>query len=251
MAMLLVLCPVTDLDALWFVEQARRAHIPCTVVTTDLLSFPRRRSHRIDARGIDTIIELADGTSLDRPAGVLNRMVDPPDVAWRRAAPAERNYAAAELHAFTLAWLWGLDGPVRNRPDPACLAGPLPSPVVVAHAAARAGLACGALRIGTDDSDDLLTAAVRASIGPLRPVHLPVLDGEVETSVDVPGAVREGIRTLVKDLAVHEALIGLDFLIDGSTWRLAGLTPVAGLRAGGEMLAHRLCALLHEGGLRS
>ena len=249
--MLLVLCPVTDLDALWFVEEARRAGTPCIVVTTDTLSFPRRRSHRIDAGGIDTIIELADGTSLHRPAGVLNRMIDPPDVAWRCAAPAERDYAAAELHAFTLAWLCGLDRPVRNRPDPSCLAGPMHSPVVVAHAAARAGLTCGRLRVGTDGPDDLLTAAVRASTGPLHPVHLPVLDGEVGTSVNVPDAVREGIRTLVKDLAEHEALIGLDFLVDGSMWRLAGLSPLAGLRAGGGMLAQRLCALLYEDGLHS
>ena len=128
-------------------------------------------------------------------------MVDPPDAAWRYAAPAERNYAAAELHAFTLAWLCGLDRPVRNHPDPGCLAGRLPSHVVVAHAAARAGLVCGPLNIGTDGPDDLLTAAVRASAGPLRPVHLPVLDGEVETSVDVPGGVREGVRMLVKELA--------------------------------------------------
>src|SRR5439155_13560654 len=141
-------------------------------------------------------VDRSDVASVRHPTWVLNRMVDPPDLAWRCAAPAERDYAAAELQAFTLAWLCGLDRPVRNRPDPGCLSGPLFPPAVVAYAAARAGLACGALRVGTDGPDDLLTAAVHASAGPRRPLHVPVLDGEAASSANVPEALRAGLRAL-------------------------------------------------------
>jgi hypothetical protein len=41
-----------------------------------------------------------------------------------RIVPNDRDYAAAEMHAFLVAWLSTLRCPVVNRPTPGCLAGP-------------------------------------------------------------------------------------------------------------------------------
>jgi hypothetical protein len=41
-----------------------------------------------------------------------------------RIVPADRNYVAAEMQAFLLAWLTSLRCPVVNLPSPRCLAGP-------------------------------------------------------------------------------------------------------------------------------
>ena len=246
--MFLVVCDIEDVGALWFAGQLRAAGVQTCLVTSDLLSFARRRSLRIGAVGVEPVIELAYGTTITRPAFVLNRLTGPPAAAWRWASDTERTYAIAELNAFILGWLTGLDRPVRNRPDPSCLAGPVPHPLLLAAAAGRAGLDCAEVPVRHDwgsTPDYLLEAAARA-VGPsAQPVHAVCLDGVI-LNAPVPPNVAAGAREFATLIGAGEALIGVDFLVQDNIWWFAGMSPLADLRAGGATLVDRLVALAME-----
>lgn len=246
--MFVVLCEAGDTGALWFAAAARRAGATCVVVTSDLLSFARRRSHRLGAAGVTSVVALTDELVIARPAFVLNRLLGPPDAAWHRAAPSERNYATAELTAFTLSWLAGLDCPVRNRPDPSCLAGPAPHPLVLAAAAARAALDCPDVAFGShrnSSPDVLLAAAAQAAGRGARPVHVVCLDGEVIDDA-VPAHIATAVHEFATAIRAEDALIGVDFLVQGDRWWFAGMSPLADLQAVGPALMHRVLPLALE-----
>jgi hypothetical protein len=57
-------------------------------------------------------------------AGVLTRLPGVSEHDLPHIAPADRDYVAAEMNAFLLAWLTSLRCPVANRPTPQCLSGP-------------------------------------------------------------------------------------------------------------------------------
>lgn len=252
--MLLVLAPLEDSAALWFVRAATQAGVPCVTLTTETLSFARRLSHRLSDDVVGSRIETTSGqvVASDQVTGVLNRMVSPPALAWRAAAPAERSYATAELHAFTVSWLNALPCPVRNRPAPDCLAGRMPPPAVVAAAAATAGLTCPALTMGTGhpvDPASALQAAALTSAGAGAQVRqLVCLDADVLTDA-VPAGVRSALARCLTALDLHESLVGADFLVADGTWWLAGVTPLPDLDLGGRELVRRLLALfgVHQG----
>lgn len=85
-----------------------------------------------------------DGTPVP-VTGVVNRLgwIAPADLA--RVHPVDREYAAAELTAFLLAWLDACPAPVLNPPGPRSLNGPAWSAEQWADAAASAGLRAGAV----------------------------------------------------------------------------------------------------------
>ncbi|MGW8779489.1 hypothetical protein ACWGNM_15680 [Streptomyces sp. NPDC055796] len=252
--MLLVLCPLNDPHALWFAERARAEGRPCTVLPTELLAFPRRRSHRLGGPGggrARTVIELTDGTVVDcaRVGGVLNRTVAPPAHAWEHATEAERVYANAELHAFSLSWLSALPCPVRNRPTPQCLAGPAPDPLRAWAAARACGLDCAPVYAGTGYTwhpAEAVRAAAYHAAGPhSRPVHTVCLDGRVVTP-DVPARVAAGVSALCRAVGADRCLFGVEFLVDGGRWHYAGTSPLPGLRAGGYKLYQQLLGALGQ-----
>lgn len=72
--------------------------------------------------------------------GVLVRRPWIMEVELAHIATADREYVAAEMNAFLLAWLSSLPCPVLNRPRGTCLCGPDWRPLQWAQAAARAGL---------------------------------------------------------------------------------------------------------------
>jgi len=166
--MLLVVCGLDDEGALWFARRATQSGADCRIVTTEALSYARHVSHRLAGGEVHTIVRLADGTELvdSQLSGVLNRAIEAPVAAWQLAAPAERHYATMELHASTLSWLHALPCPVRNRPEPACLTGPLRHPFVTVAAAHAAGLPCPEVRFDTagpfGPADTLLLAATQS-----------------------------------------------------------------------------------------
>jgi hypothetical protein len=57
-----------------------------------------------------------------------------------RVSPEDREYVAAEMNAFLLAWLADLECPVLNRPTPGCLSGANWSTAQWVHQAARLGI---------------------------------------------------------------------------------------------------------------
>jgi hypothetical protein len=262
--MLLVLCGLDDASALWFARRATQSGVDCTIVTTEALSFARHFSHRLDGGAVTTAVRLADGTSLadhgladhgladHEIGGVLNRAVQAPTAAWQLAAAAERDYAAMELHACTLSWLHALPGPVRNRPEPDCLAGPLRHPFVTVAAAHATGLPCPQVSFGTaeastaeslDPADALLLASARAAGPRARPVHLVCLDGVV-LGCEPPEPVAAAIAAFAIRIGAGAALLGIDFLAGPDGWWFAGTSPLPDLRAGGDALVQGLLALL-------
>lgn len=249
--MLLVLCSADDADALWFAVRARRAGADVAVVTDTRLAFARRRSHRIDEGGARSVVVLDDGTVLDdrTVSGVLNRLTGAPDAAWHAVRdPAERAYAAAELAAFTLSWLTGLRCPVRNRPDPAFLAGRPHEPLVALAAARAAGWPCPDVDIDTARTDDadLLSAAARRAGPGAQAVTAVLLDGVVTGPVGLPDELREPAGTVAAALGAGRQILGATFATGPGGWWFGGLTPVPPLRAGGDALVGGLLAALAD-----
>lgn len=261
--MLLILCSITDTDALWFAEHVRRAGVPVKVVTGELLAFARRRSHRLGRGGVHTTIELGDGTLIADASltGVLNRLVEAPAAAWANAAVDERHYATAELHAFTLSWLSSLTCPVRNRPEPTYLAGLAPHPLRALAAAHSAGLPAPSIRFDTSTATTgpeqliaaIYSAAQRAAGPEAEPVQLVCLDGEPWTPLELPDDLVAGIGDTLRLIGADTSLIGLDFFVSPSrrgrpsSWSFAGVAGLARLRNGGPALARRLSAVLTAG----
>jgi hypothetical protein len=247
--MLLVVCGLEDESALWFGRRAAQSSADCRIVTTEALSYARHVSHRLADGEVHTIVRLADGTELvdSQLSGVLNRAIEAPVAAWQLAAPAERHYATMELHASTLSWLHALPCPVRNRPEPSCLTGPLRHPFVTVAAAHAAGLPCPEVRFDTagpfGPADTLLLAAARAAGPWARAVHLVCLDGAVPGG-EPPEPIAAGIAAFAARIGADAALLGIDFLAGAGGWWFAGTSPLPDLRAGGDALCRRLLALL-------
>jgi hypothetical protein len=247
--MLLVVCGLEDDSALWFARRAAQSGANCRIVTTEALSYPRRFSHRLDNGEVHTVLRLADGTPLvdSEISGVLNRAIQAPAAAWQLAAPTERDYATMELHACTLSWLHALPCQVRNRPEPDCLAGPLPHPFVMVDAAHASGLPCPEVRFDTTGplgpADALLLAAAQAAGPQARPVHLVCLDGAV-LGCEPQEPVTAGIAAFAARVRADTALLGIDFFAGANGWWFAGASPLPDLRAGDDALCRQLLGLL-------
>ena len=226
-----------------------------TLVTSGLLSFAQRRSQRIGREGTRAIVDLGEGGVIDQPALVVNRLLSPPVAAWQWAKPGERDYAAAEMTAFTLSWLAAVPGVVRNRPSPTCLAGPSPHPLRTAVLAHRAGLDVPDADFGAGTATlQLLEAAVRGAAPGARACHVVVLDGRI---VDAEGVERragarmpEGFGSAVARFATAvgaaEGLIGIDLVVAGGRWWFAGMTPLPDLMVAGEALVQDLIGLVEK-----
>ncbi|WP_029135891.1 hypothetical protein [Nakamurella lactea] len=239
--MLLILCPLDDLDALAFAHRATAEGTGCRILTAEALSFAGRRSHRIvsPVRGsgapisVRTEIEALGLPPIndEQVSGVLNRLIEPPASAWRRATAVERDYATAELFAFTISWLSGFECPVRNRPTASCLAGPAPHPLRAVVAAQAAGLECPDLRYGSDTAaaqPDLAAAAFAAAGPGARARQVVCLDGMV-LSDGIPADPGAGVVGLLCAIGADADLVGVDFAVRGDHWVFAGLTPLPAL----------------------
>ena len=249
--MILVLCDVDDAAALWLVARLRAAGEQCLLVTSDLLSFARVRSQRIGRDGVQAHVRLDDVTVIETPDLVVNRMPTPPTAAWRQAKPAEREYATAELIAFVLSWLAGLECPVRNRAEPECLAGPAPHELLAGVHAHRAGLDCADASFGTDASPyPLLESAMHAAGPGARPVHAVVLDGRIldpeglarRAGAPLPAHLTAGVEAFTTAIGAESALIGIDFVV-ADRWWFAGSTPLPDLPSAGDALVRGLVGL--------
>lgn len=249
--MILVLCDADDVAALWLVTRLRAAGEECLLVTGDLLSFARGRSQRIGAGGVHALVRLDDDTVIETPELVVNRLPSPPIAAWRHAKPAERDYATAELIAFMLSWLAGLDCPVRNRPVPECLAGPSPHDLLAGVEARRAGLDTADASFGVDVSPyPLLEGALRAAGPGARPVHAVVLDGRIldrdgvarRAGAVLPPHLDDAVAGFAASVGADQALIGIDFVV-GERWWFGGMTPLPDLPTGGEAVVGALARL--------
>jgi hypothetical protein len=135
---------------------------------------------------------------------VVVRLADVPADELEAVRPEDRDYAAAEMTAFLLAWLDDRACPVLNRPTPGCLNGPAWWPEQWTLAAARAGVP---------------VAPVRRRAGPF---------GTPDPEAPDPEASGEAVVTVVGD----RCLGGVDPRLAGHARRLAAA-------AGTDLLAVR------------
>jgi hypothetical protein len=137
-----VLCEVADLPALWAARALERRGLEVEVVSAPVLSCALRWEHRVSRDGACASLQLADGRRLssERPVGVLNRVTSVSPDRFVAVAGADRDYALQEMFALLLSVLHALPGPVVNRPTPHGLCGAWRHPSEWTALAAEVGL---------------------------------------------------------------------------------------------------------------
>lgn len=111
--------------------------------------------------------------------------------------PTEREYQAAELHAWLTFFLASLACPVIGRPSPLSLNGPVLGPLGWRHLALRAGLALAPLELDTEDLEAGSPVPLASQIA------VTVVDGRAVTPSGTPAdeyAVRLGRHAAVEHL---------------------------------------------------
>jgi hypothetical protein len=113
--------------------------------------------------------------------GVLSRRpcILPDELSW--VTPEDRQFVAAEMTAFTLAWLATLPCPVVNRPTPMCLNGPRWRAEQWASAASRLGIPARHVRrrVGRFERPQ----GTQREAGPRQEVDMQVIEDPTELTV--------------------------------------------------------------------
>ncbi|MDX1251328.1 MAG: hypothetical protein IDH49_03580 [Gammaproteobacteria bacterium] len=247
--MWLVLCPSNDEAALWAYEGLKARQIaPLELVSAEELACSLRWEHRVSADGASVAITLADRRTINSGAvrGIVNRLSYIPQEHLAMASPADREYAAQELMAFYMSWLYAMPQPVLNRPTAQGLSGAWRHISEWVWLAGKAGLPTLPYRqSGFDEIDEgHLRGGFVSAETPVNTVI--VIDGHVVGESPPPD-----IAASCKRLAglAGAGLLGIQ-LVAGpeSSWTFAGATPLPDLRLGGEALLDVMAAALQGGG---
>lgn len=118
---------------------ARWADRGASLLTCEDLSVAGWRYYS-DAPQSSTIIVGGLALAAKEVDGVLTRLPCVFDHELVHIVPADRAYVAAEMTAFLMSWLSGLECPVLNRPTPGCLSGPNWRPEQWVHLATQVGI---------------------------------------------------------------------------------------------------------------
>ena len=103
------------------------------------LSTPGWR-HFCGDRAASTAVIAGRVVPISSIRAVLTRRASIYSAELTQVSPEDREYVAAEMNAFLLAWLGELECPVLNRPTPGCLSGANWSSAQWVHQAARLGI---------------------------------------------------------------------------------------------------------------
>lgn len=227
--MILVLAEPSDAPALWLARRLTLRHAVRVVTPTQLLCSPCI-IQRLSRNGDHFAFRLADGAYLARDTvhGVVNRLLAVPDAHLQAAVPGERAYAHAELWAFLLGWLAGLEVPVLNPADPSGLAGPWRSTEETAYLAALAGLP---VRLGARQRDPASPAV--ASVF--------VLDGRV-IGRSVPAEIRDAVLRFAALWGGR--LLQVDFDAAPQNGVVCSATSFVDFPRGGDLLAGHISQAL-------
>lgn len=126
-----------DTDAARLAERWK-THNACLLTCDDLsvrgwrYHLGAERSSKAVVGGRIVPVEAIDGVLVRWPGVFPQELI--------QIAEADRDYVAAEMMAFMVAWLSSLECPVVNRPSPVSLLGPPWRPEQWAYAAARRGI---------------------------------------------------------------------------------------------------------------
>ncbi len=207
--MLVILCHPDDAPALWLDRELKAMDVKGTaVVSVEQLVYSRSITHVLTGSTEHGTIRLADGRVLRAEAitGLINRVRYVPTQHFGGASPADRDYAAAELHAFLLAWLNGIAGRVLNPARPLALGGGNDDLAAIRHYAAAAGLPTRAWHESTRGGNGGVRGAGAADTpgaGLVTPVDAAATATHVVTVLDhrifgslVPADVQAGCRRL-------------------------------------------------------
>jgi hypothetical protein len=128
-----------------------------------------RLKGRISAESYGQDVAIVGGRAISagRIDGVLTRL--PCVFEWElvHIVPGDRAYVSAEMTAFLLSWLSGLDCPILNRPTPNCLSGPGWRQEQWLHLAARLGIPVDPVKRYATLGEE---ASIRPGSGPLETV---------------------------------------------------------------------------------
>jgi hypothetical protein len=234
-----VLCEVADLPALWAAQALERRGLEVEVVSASVLSCALRWEHRVSRDGASASLQLADGRRLssERPVGVLNRVTSVSPDRFVAVAGADRDYALQEMFAMLLSVLHALPGPVVNRPTPHGLCGAWRHPSEWTALAAEVGLPAASYRqssaaqLNGEQSGRSASGATAFVVG----------DRVVASVPGIPASVLDGCRRLAR--LARETLLGVH-LVRAPRWAMSGATVTPDFQLGGEPLVDALAEVL-------
>lgn len=247
--MWLVLCPSTDIAALWAYEGLKyRGLTPLELVCAEELACSLHWDHQVSASDIRVNVTLADGRTIKHDAvrGVLNRLAYLPQEHLALGESADRDYAQQELTAFYMSWLYAMPRPMLNVPTAQGLCGAWRHISEWVWLAGKAGLPTRSYRQSSFGRSD--EGQVRGNLASAQaPANtIIVVDGHI-VGASPPAHITDGCRQLAE--LSGTGLLGIEFTTDGtSPWTFSGATPLPDLRLGGERLLDVMASVFQEGG---
>lgn len=259
--MWLVLCMSVDEAALWAYAQLRDLDPGPVELVTDGDLVGARWDHRVGRSGTRTVVSLADGRVIDSREirGAVNRFLAVPPALLAAIAPADRDYAAAELSALLVSWLAGLGGRVLNPASARGLSGAWRPRSEWATLASAAGVPTADAWLTVDGVPPSASAAGDEGQRdgwhdwpPFAPLDedVIVLGGAVFARDPLTAGLRRACRTLARSTGTP--LLGLRFRPDGTTTpgELVAVTTLPDLRGGGPSLVDALAEAMGMGAAR-
>jgi hypothetical protein len=236
--MWVILCDAGDRAAAWAYSRLRRRGLDqLELITSHDLAGATYSVHEIDSYGARFEIQLSDGRTVVSAdvRGVLNRLSFLPAESLAVAAPADRNYAFAEMSALITSWLTCISPVTLNKPTAYGWSGAGRPAVAWRQLAAAAGMPVLPQTFSSHD--------VGSAFAPDRTASMLILGEDVFGNENFDAAVSEG---LVRGSAELARLAGADLL--GVTLELhsrkgpqfASATTLPDLRAGGEAFIEAL-----------
>ena len=237
--MWLVLCPSTDLSALWAARGlAARGLKPVEIITEEALAYNQRFEHRLVAGRTSVRITLADGRVIDSATvrGTLNRLQLVPG-SHLRTNSKDRQYAEQELFALYLSWLHALPGKMLNRPTAQGLGGEWRQPSEWVWLANQAGLLTALY------SESEFREPPMPSMPETAPNRTVIVVDGISCGAVAPQSVTAACARLSELSATK--LLGVGFNVTpGGQWIFTGATPFPELRIGGNKLQDALVQAL-------
>jgi hypothetical protein len=148
-------------------------------------------------------------------------------------APEDRDYVAAEVSAFLVAWLTSLRGRVLNPPTPLCLSGPHLRDAQWRRDAALAGLPVAATRRTESCRPGDVFGTTDAVLPPSSAVEVAVVGGSCVAAGSVPPGIHRGVEALAARTGAGLLSARLLPGVSGAPWWFDGARAGVDLTAAG------------------